>query len=339
MDFLFIGGTGLISSACSELALQRGHALTLVNRVTSSKYPISEGAQVICADVHSDEAGLARQLGGRHFDVVVDWISFHPADIERDLRLFAGRTDQFVFISSASAYQKPPRNYLITEQTPLENPYWEYSRNKIACEEQLMRAYHERGFPVTIIRPSHTYGPSQIPVMLGSWQHPYTVIDRMKRGQKVIVHGDGSSLWVLTWNADFAVGLLGLFGRADALGESFQITSDEVLTWDQICRQAAEAAGVEANIVHVPSDLIAAYDPHALGDLIGDKANSAVFDNTKIKRFVPGFNCKVTWADGVRRSLGWFDADPARRTIDVDANRLWDKILAAYLLASPKSHD
>lgn len=339
MDILFIGGTGLISSACSELALQRGHDLTLVNRAASNKYRAPEGAHVITADVHVEEAALARQLEGRRFDVVVDWIAFHPADIERDLRIFAGRAEQFIFISSASAYQKPPRSYLVTEQTPLDNPFWDYSRNKIACEEQLMREYRERGFPVTIIRPSHTYGPSQIPVMLGSWQHPYTVIDRLKRGQKIIVPGDGSSLWVLTWNADFAVGLLGLFARADAIGEVFQITSDEVLTWDQICRETARAAGVEADIVHVPSDLIAAYDPHAFGSLIGDKANSVVFDNRKIKRFVPEFQCRVTWAEGVRRSLAWFEADPARRTIDEDANRHWDMILAAYLPAFPKPHD
>ena len=339
MDILFIGGTGLTSSACSELTLQQGHDLTLVNRAASSKYATPEGARVISVDVHADENALARELQGRRFDAVVDWIAFHPGDIERDLRLFAGRTEQFVFIGSASAYQKPPRSYLITEDTPLENPFWDYSRNKIACEERLLQAHGERGFPVTIIRPSHTYGPSQIPVMLGSWQHPYTAIDRMKRRRKIIVPGDGTSLWVLTWNADFAVGLVGLFGRNDAIGEAFQITSDEVLTWDQICEETARAAGVEADIVHVPTDLIVAYDPHAFGSLIGDKANSVVFDNSKIKRFVPEFECKVTWAEGVRRSLAWFEADPTRRTIDEGANRVWDTILDAYLPAFPKPHD
>jgi nucleoside-diphosphate-sugar epimerase len=335
MEILFIGGTGLISSACAQLALRRGHALTFVTRATSSKYGIPEGASLITCDVHADEAGLSRQLEGRRFDVVVDWIAFHPADIERDLRLFRGRVGQFVFISSASAYQKPPQGYLITEETPLANPYWEYSRNKILCEERLMAAYRDDGFPVTIIRPSHTYGPSQVPVMLGSWQHPYTVIDRMKRGRPIIVPGDGTSLWVLTWNEDFAVGLLGLFGRQDSLGEAFQITSDEVLTWDQICRETALAAGLEVQIVHIPSDLIVAFDPSSLGTLIGDKSNSAVFDNSKIKRFVPEFSCKVTWAEGVRRSLAWFDANPARRTIDHQANKFWDRILAAYLPAFP----
>jgi nucleoside-diphosphate-sugar epimerase len=293
-------------------------------------------ASVIAVDVHGRCTGP--RLRGRRFGAVVDWIAFRPEDIERDLRLFAGRTNQFVFISSASAYQKPPQSYLITEDTPLENPFWEYSRNKIACEDRLMTEYSERGFPVTIVRPSHTYGPSQIPVMLGSWRHPYTAVDRMKHGRKIIVPGDGTSLWVLTWNEDFAVGFVGLLGRGDAIGGAFQITSDEVLTWDQICRETALAAGVEVDIVHVPSELIAAYDPDSLGSLIGDKSNSVVFDNSKIKRFVPEFECRVSWAEGVRRALAWFEADPARRSIDEDANRLWDTILAAYLPALSSAH-
>ena len=234
-------------------------------------------------------------------------------DIERDLRLFSGRTGQFVFISSASAYQKPPSHYLITEETPLENPFWDYSRDKIACEQRLMQAYREKGFPVTIVRPSLTYGPSQIPLCVGSWQHPYTVIDRMKRGQKIIVPGDGTSLWVLTWNGDFAKGFLGLLGNPKAIGEAYHITSDEVLTWNQIYREVGRALGVEPEIVHVPSDLIAAYDPDALGSLTGDKVNSSVFDNSKIKQLVPDFNCTVPWAEGVRRAIAWHMADPPAR--------------------------
>lgn len=335
MKILFIGGTGLISSACSDLVLQRGYDLWLLNRAVSHKYPLPAGARLLKGDVHSDEAALARLLDGQSFDAVVDWIAYTPADVERDIRLLRGRTRQFVFISSASAYRKPPAHYIITEETPLDNPFWQYSRDKIACEQRLMEEYHRSGFPVTIVRPSLTYGPTQIPLCVGSWLHPYTVIDRMKRGRDVIVPGDGTSLWVLTWNADFAVGLVGLLGRADAVGEAFHITSDEVLTWNQIYRQAAQAAGVEARLVHVPSDLIAAYDPHALGSLIGDKANSAVFDNSKIKRFVPEFECRVTWAEGVRRALAWFEADPARCTIDEAANRTWDRILAAYGRAFP----
>ena len=234
MKVLFIGGTGLISSACSELALQRGCDLTLLNRSRSSKYPLPPGARLLVGDVYADPSPLAGLLKDERFDVVVDWIAYTPEDVARDMRLLSGKTGQFVFISSASAYQKPPAHYLITEDTPLENPFWEYSRNKKACEELLMRAYRQEGFPVTIIRPSLTYGPSQIPLCGGSWQHPYTVIDRMRRGQKIIIPGDGTSLWTLTWNADFAIGLLGLFGQPAALGEAFHITSDEVLCWNQI---------------------------------------------------------------------------------------------------------
>ena len=201
MKILFIGGTGIISSACSDLVVARGHELFILNRSISKKYPFPEGATVLQGDIHADEAHLATLLAGHRFDAVVDYIAYTVNDIERDIRLFRGKTDQFVFISSASAYQKPPKNYLITERTPLENPYWEYSRNKIACEDRLMLAYLEEGFPVTIIRPSHTYGVSQIPFGVSSWHHPWTVVDRMKRGQKVIVPGDGTSLWVLTWNA------------------------------------------------------------------------------------------------------------------------------------------
>jgi nucleoside-diphosphate-sugar epimerase len=336
MKLLFIGGTGLISSACSELALQRNMDLTILNRSVSTKYSLPAGAHLLVGDVHADPDRLADLLKNQSFDAVVDWIAYTPQDVERDIRLFDGRTAQFIFISSASAYQKPPAHYLITEETPLENPFWEYSRNKIACEQILMRAHHERGFPVTIVRPSLTYGPSQIPLCGGSWQHPYTLIDRMKRGQKIIVPGDGASLWVLTWNSDFAIGLVGLLGRTDALGEAFHITSDEVLTWNQIFLETGRALGVDPQLVHIPSDLIAAYNPNAIGDLIGDKANSTVFDNRKIKRFVPDFVCRVAWAEGVRRSIAWHAADPARQTIDPAMNRAWDTILSAYARAFPR---
>lgn len=335
MKILFIGGTGLISSACSDLALERRHELTLLNRSASTKYPAPSGATLITADVRADEGAVVELLSTQHFDVVVDWIAFTLADIERDLRLFSGKTDQFVFISSASAYEKPPSHYIVTEETPLANPHWQYSRNKIACEQRLMDEYHQNNFPVTIIRPSLTYGPSQIPLCVGSWNHPYTVIQRMKQGLPVIVPGDGASLWTVTWNGDFAVGLLGLFGNPVALGEAFHITSDEVLTWDQIYQETARAIGVAPNLVHIPSELIAAYDPDMWGSLIGDKAHSAVYDNSKIKHFVPEFDAKVTWAEGVRRSLAWFEADPARRTIDQPANETWDRIIAAYQKAFP----
>jgi nucleoside-diphosphate-sugar epimerase len=335
MKALFIGGTGLISSACSELALECGVELFILNRNRSGKYPLPEEAHLLVGDVHGDEATLAGLLERYDFDAVVDWIAFTPDDIERDLRLFSGRTGQFVFISSASAYQKPPGHYLITEETPLENPFWEYSRNKIACEDRLMQAYRDQAFPVTIVRPSLTYGPSQIPLCVGSWQHPYTVIDRMKRGRPVIVPGDGTSLWVLTWNGDFAKGFQGLLGHQKAIGQAYHITSDEVLTWDQVYRQTGRALGVDAHIVHVPSDLIAAYEPDAIGSLTGDKANSAVFDNSKIKALVPDFRCTVTWSEGVRRAIAWFEADPSRQTIDDRLNDIWDALLSQYAHAFP----
>ena len=338
MKILFIGGTGIISSACSDLVVSRGHELFVLNRSTSTMLPMPEGASLLKGDIHADEAQLASLLSGHHFDAVVDFIAYAVNDIERDLRLFRGRTDQFVFISSASAYQKPPKSYLITEQTPLENPYWRYSRDKIACEDRLLYAYLDEGFPVTIIRPSHTYGPTQIPFGVSSWRHPWTIVDRMKRGQKVISPGDGTSLWVLTWNADFAKGLVGLLGNPKAIGEAFQITSDEVLSWDQIHLEAYHALGLEPNVVHIPSDLIAAYWPDATGSLIGDKSNSVVFDNSKIKRFVPDYLCEVNWAEGVRRSLAWFEAHPEFQTTDHDMNSLWDRIISSYERALPNGN-
>ncbi len=335
MKFLFIGGTGLISSACSELAASRGHELYILNRSISKKHLVPDGATLLNGDIKSDIGHLSRLLSGHRFDVVVDFIAFTVGDIERDLALFRDKTEQFVFISSASAYQKPPGNYLITEETPLENSFWQYSRDKIACEERLTEAYREVGFPITIIRPSLTYGPSQIPFCVGSWQHPWTVIDRMKNRKKIIVPGDGSSLWVMTWNADFAKGLIGLLGNQKAIGEVFQITSDEVLTWDQIYREAFAALGMDPKIVHIPSELISAYWPDAVGSLIGDKANSVVFDNSKIKKFVPDFKCEVNWAEGLRKSIAWHEAHPIFRTIDKEMNDLFDTILAANEKAYP----
>ncbi len=335
MKVLFIGGTGLISSACSDLAVEQGLDLSLLNRGLSTRYSVPKGVRLLVGDIYQDEPGVAATLAEEQFDVVVDWMAFTTADIERDLRLFGGRTGQFVFISSASAYQKPPENYLITEETPLENPFWDYSQNKIACEKRLLQAHQQQGFPVTIVRPSLTYGPSQIPLCMGSWEHPYTLIECMKQDAPVIVPGDGTSLWVFTWNRDFATGFLGLLGNQAALGEAFHITSDEVLTWNQAYQEVALALGVKLNAVHVSSELIAAYDPHARGSLIGDKANSVVFDNSKIKHLVPDFRCQVSWAQGVRQSLAWFEEDPSRQTIDHAANRLWDELIAANQRAQP----
>ena len=237
------------------------------------------GLKTLTVDI-DDVESTTQALNGASFDVVVDWIAFTPAHIERDLKLFRGRTRQYIFISSASAYQKPATHYLITESTPLANPYWDYSRDKIACEERLMRAYREDGFPVTIVRPSLTYGDTQIPLAVNSWAKSYTVVDRMRRGQKVIVPGDGSSLWVITHNSDFAKGLVGLLGHEQSIGHAFHITTDEVMSWNQFYRIVGTAAGAEPQLVHIPSDFIAACLPDKLGGLIGDKAVSVVFDNS-----------------------------------------------------------
>jgi nucleoside-diphosphate-sugar epimerase len=327
MKILFIGGTGIISTACTALAAKRGLDVTLLSRGQhASKLPA--GVKTLIADVN--DPAVLQKLEHESFDVVVDWIAFTPADIERDLKLFRGRTRQFVFISSTSAYQKPAMHYLITESTPLANPYWDYSRNKIACEERLMNAYRDEGFPVTIVRPSLTYGETLIPLVLNSWQQSYTAVDRMIRGQKMVVPGDGSSLWVVTHNTDFAKGLVGLLGHQQAIGHAFHITSDEVLTWDQLFRIVGAAVGVEPQLVHIPSDFIAACLPEKEGTLIGDKSVSVVFDNTKIKRFVPGYCATTTFAEGVRLSLAWFNADPSRKQIDHQVNATLDKLISAY---------
>lgn len=335
MRLLFIGGTGLISSACAELALARKHDVTVLNRSLSKRYPLPDGATRLIADVHGDPSQLRKLLKGLRFDAVVDFLAFEVQDIERDLELLRDRTDQFVFISSASAYQKPPNYYLVTESTPLANPFWSYSQGKIACEKRLMRAHREEGFPVTIVRPSLTYGPTQIPFCVGSWDHPWTIIDRMQRGLKIIVPGDGTSLWVLTWNADFARGLVGLLGNPQAVGEAYQITSDEVLNWDQIYLEAFAALGLTPNVLHVPSELIASYWPPAAGSLIGDKMNSVIFDNRKIKEIVPDFACEVKWAEGVRRAIDWHRSHPQFQKVDVQFDKLMDQIVLQYSKAFP----
>jgi nucleoside-diphosphate-sugar epimerase len=328
MRVLFIGGTGIISTASTRLAIERGIDLTLLTR--GQHYSdLQAGVHTVRADI-DDPAAVARALADTTFDAVVDWIAFTPAQVERDLALFRGRTRQYIFISSASAYQKPVGHYLITESTPLANPYWQYSRDKIACEEFLMKAYREEGFPITIVRPSLTYGDTQIPLAVNSWPKSYTIVDRMRRGQKVIVPGDGTSLWVITHNSDFAKGLVGLLGHRQAIGNAFHITSDEAMCWDQFYRLTAEAAGVEAQIVHMPSDFLAACYPEKLGSLVGDKSVSVVFDNSKIKRFVPGYCATTPFSEGIRRTIAWYDADPARQVIDHDANARWDKLLAGW---------
>lgn len=327
MRVLFIGGTGIISTASTALAAQRGFDLTLLSR-GQHEAQLPPGVKTLIGDVN--DPVLFQRLEPEFFDAVVDWIAFTPADIERDLKLFRGRTRQFVFISSASAYQKPQTHYRITESTPLANPYWDYSQNKIACEERLMKAYREEGFPVTIVRPSLTYGDTQIPLVLNSWQQSYTAVGRMICGQKMVVPGDGTSLWVVTHNSDFAKGLIGLLGHPQAIGQAFHITSDEVLTWDQLFRIVGDAVGVEPRLVHIPSDFIIACLPEKKGTLTGDKSVSVVFDNAKIKRFVPAYCATTTFAEGIRQSLAWFNADPSRKQIDREVNATLDKLIAAY---------
>jgi nucleoside-diphosphate-sugar epimerase len=327
MKVLFIGGTGIISTACTQLALARGHNLTVLNRARRKS---TSAARQITVDVN-DSAAVKSALGTERWDAVVDFIAFTPADIEQRLAWFRGRTAQYIFISSASAYQKPPGDWLITESTPLVNPYWDYSRNKIACEDRLMQALREESFPLTIVRPSFTYGETLVPLAMNGWPKTFTAVDRMRRGQPVIVPGDGLTLWTMTHNSDFAKALVGLLGHKGALGQAFHITSDEALTWNQIYQTVAEAAGVaQLKLVHIPSDFIAACVPSAVGGLLGDKANCAIFDNSKIKRFVPDFVAITRFSEGIAQSIKWFDADPARQEIDAEANATWDKLIAAY---------
>jgi nucleoside-diphosphate-sugar epimerase len=328
MKVLFIGGTGIISSACSQLAVERGIELYVLNRGQTER-PVPEAAHVLHADIR-DKASVKKALGMRVFDVIVNWIAFTPEHIEIDLELFQDRTQQYVFISSASAYQTPPVNLPVTESTPLANPYWAYSRAKIACEERLMQASREAQFPITIVRPSHTYDRTLLPFDGG-----YTVVDRMRKGKKVIVHGDGTSLWVLTHHRDFAKGFVGLLGNSRAIGEVFHITSDELLTWNQITEIVAQAAGTKARMVHIPSELIAAFDSEWGASLLGDKAHSMIFDNTKIKRIVPDYKATIPFDRGAEEIMAWYDADSSRQVVDENLNRLMDEIIAAYEMGWP----
>jgi nucleoside-diphosphate-sugar epimerase len=328
MRVLFIGGTGVISSACSQLAVERGLELTLLNRGRSAR-PVPEGVKVIQADVR-DRQAAREALGALEFEAVVNWIAFEPAHVEADLEMFKGWIGQYIFISSASAYQTPPSLMPVTESTPLDNPYWEYSRQKIACEERLMDAYRQERVPITIVRPSHTYDQTMIPLHGG-----YTMIDRMRKGKPVVVHGDGASLWTLTHHRDFARGFVPLLGNPHAIGQAFHITSDEWLTWDQIYQTLAKAARAEARLIHVPSELIAAYDPEWGAGLLGDKAHSMIFDNSKIKRLVPDFAASIPFERGAEEIMAWYDADPRRGVADPALERCLERILAAYQAAWP----
>lgn len=330
MDILFIGGTGVISSACTALAAERGYNVTLLNRGESSR-SVPDQVNCLQGDIRRPE-NVRSVLDGKTFDVVVNWVAFHPGHIETDLELFQGKTGQYVFISSASAYQTPPAHLPITESTPLDNPFWDYSQKKIACEERLIQANREENFPVTIVRPSHTYDQTLLPC-----HGQYTTVDRMRRGKPVIVHGDGTSLWTLTHHRDFARGFVGLLGNPHALGDVFQITSDEWLTWNQIYSLIGQAAGAEPELVPIPSRFIAAFDSEWGSGLLGDKAHSMIFDNTKIKRMVPDYQAVIPFHRGVQEILNWFDADPARQAVDEELNQTMDDIISAYRSAWPDS--
>ena len=323
---LFIGGSGVISSACSRVAVDSGIELFVLNRGRSTARPLPPGVNMLRADIR--EPGSVRdQIKDHDFDAVVDWVAFTPDQVRTDIDLFRGRTGQYVFISSASAYQTPPARMPVTESTPLRNPYWQYSRDKIACEDLLVAAYREEGFPATIVRPSHTYDETLVPFD-GGW----TVLGRMRAGKPVIVHGDGTSLWTLTHHDDFARAFVPLLGHPRTLGEAIHITSDDVLTWNQIAGSLAAPLGVTPRLVHVPSDAIAAAGPDWGAGLLGDKAHSMVFDNAKLRSIVPGWRAVIPFERGARQIVDWYLADPARQVTDAALDAVMDKLAAAWTL-------
>jgi nucleoside-diphosphate-sugar epimerase len=322
---LIIGGNGIISASVTRLAVERGFEVTLLNRGTTTTRPPIPGAASIIGDA-DDPASIAAAVGELEFDVVANFRSFVPAQVEADVALFAGRAGQYLYISSASAYQKPVAGLPIRESTPLRNPFWEYSRNKAASEDVLNRAYRDHGFPITIVRPSHTYDPSLVPLE-GGW----TQVERMRRGKPVVIHGDGTSLWTLTHARDFARAFVGLFGNPHALGETVHITSDEVLPWNQIATVLGAAAGVaDPAIVHVTSDDLARELPEWGPGLLGDKSHSVVFDNSKIKTLVPGWVATTPFAEGAREIVEWHDADATRRRVDAELDAELDRIVKKF---------
>jgi nucleoside-diphosphate-sugar epimerase len=324
LRILFIGGNGTISASISRRLVELGHDLTLLNRGTSTNRPPIEGTRSLVGDAN-DPGSLREVVGTSEFDVVANFRSFLPAQAAADIETFTGRTGQYVYISSASAYQKPVAKLPITESTPLRNPWWQYSRDKIASEELLVAAYRTHGFPATIVRPSHTYDEMSVPLH-GAW----TQVDRMRRGKPVVVHGDGTSLWTLTHSRDFAVAFTGLLGHPAAIGDSFQITSDEAMTWDAIAGMLGAAAGAEPTIVHVSSDELAREIPAWGPGLLGDKAHSVVFDNSKVKRLVPEYVATTPFHAGAREIVAWHDADPARNVVDAELDAALDAVVARH---------
>jgi nucleoside-diphosphate-sugar epimerase len=321
---LFIGGSGVISSACSRVAVDSGIDLFVLNRGRNSQRPLPGAVTRLRADAGEPRSVLAA-IEGLDFDAVVNWVAFTADQVRADIELFRGRTRQYVFISSASAYQTPPSRLPVTESTPLRNPYWQYSRDKIACEDALTAAYRDEGFPATIVRPSHTYDRTLVPFD-GGW----TALGRMLAGQPVIVHGDGTSLWTLTHHEDFARAFVPLLGQSRTLGEAFHITSDEVLSWNQIAEALGVALGVTPRLTHVTSDAIAAADPDWGAGLLGDKAHSMIFDNTKVRGVVPGWRAVIPFERGAREIVDWHLADPARQVTDARLDAVMDKLAAAH---------
>lgn len=328
MKALFIGGTGTISTEITKLLLTQGHELYVLNRGNRNE-GLPEGAKILKGDIN-DEAKVAELIADLEFDVVADFIAFTPEQVERDYRLFKDKTKQYIFISSASAYQSPPADYRISEATPLANPFWAYSRNKIACEDYLMKQYREAGFPITIVRPSHTYSERSVPVGVHGSGGPWTVLKRIREGKPVIIHGDGTSLWTLTHSRDFAKGFVGLMGNIHAIGESVQITSDESLTWNQIHEIVASALGAKLNPLYVPSTFLDAVSGEDYrGSLLGDKANTVVFDNSKLKRLVPDFVATTRGDQGLREAVEYALANPEAQKEDPEFDALSDRIAAA----------
>ena len=329
MKILFIGGTGTISMAVTRLLAARGHEVYLLNRGSRSA-ELPKNVTVLQGDIN-DEAAVSKMLGGMTFDAVGEFIGFVPAQVERDCRLFAGKTGQYIYISSASAYQKPLSSPFITESTPLCNPYWQYSRDKIACEEYLMRMYRETGFPVTVVRPSHTYDERSVPLGVHGKGGSWAVIKRIMAGKTVIIHGDGTSLWTITHNSDFAKAYCGLVGNIHAIGQAYHITSDESLTWNQIYQIIADALGVRLNAVHIPSEFLAAVSNYDLeGSLTGDKACSVIFDNSKIKRTVPDFHATVRADQGIRSTIAYILNHPEFQHDDPEFDEWCDRVIEKY---------
>jgi len=324
LKLLFIGGTGRISTAITKRCIELGHQVYLLNRGVKGKI---DGAIHLQGDIN-DEAHVAGLIKNHTFDAVANFINYTPDQIERDIRLFTGRTGQYIFISSTATYQKPFSHYKITESTPLANPFWQYAKDKIACESRLMEEYRN-GFPITIVRPSHTYDRNVVPVSVyganGQWQ----VLKRMLEGKPVLVHGDGLSLWTLTHSDDFAKGFVGLLGNIKALGEAVHITSDESLTWNQIYVAIGRALGVEAKTYHVASDILIAANPDYEGNLLGDKAYSVVFDNSKIKRLVPDYCATIRFDTGVRWAVENYLNKPAMQRDDPEFDRFTDRVIEA----------